>query len=118
MPSAHLNSKSFPCVLDATPLVKDGRSTRVACAQTWALGPTVVLLKRATHRPRPGALRPKSMLPAGPAVFWKVGTPMEAAPPGHAPTARKCMRAARSPSNPVYLQLSTGCNNNISWVGS
>ena len=59
--------------------------TSVAFAETWALGPTVVLLKRATHRPRPGALRPISMLPAGPAVFFRVGLPMEAARSGHAP---------------------------------
>ena len=55
--------------------------TSVAFAETWALGPTVVLLKRATHRPRPGALRPISMLPAGPAVFFRVGLPVGAARP-------------------------------------
>ena len=67
--------------LGPAPAVGDGRPTSVACAQRWDLGPAMVLLKRATHRPRPGALRPKSMLSAGPAVFFRVGLPMEAAPP-------------------------------------
>ena len=79
--SVHPVPRSFQTYLGPAPAVGDGRPTSVACAQRWDLGPAMVLLKRATHRPRPGALRPKSMLSAGPAVFFRVGLPMEAAPP-------------------------------------
>ena len=80
-PSVHPVPRSIHAPLGPAPAVGDGRPTSVACAQRWDLGPAMVLLKRATHRPRPGALRPKSMLSAGPAVFFRVGLPMEAAPP-------------------------------------
>ena len=68
----------------------------------WALGPTVVLLKCATRRPRPGGMRPKSKLSVVPAVFLKVGTPMEAAPPpGHANGPQ--MHANGCGSNNIYI---------------
>ena len=90
--SVHPVPRSFQTYLGPAPAVGDGRPTSVACAQRWDLGPAMVLLKRATHRPRPGALRPKSMLPAGPAVFFRVGLPMDAAPPARRP----CPSTARS----------------------
>ena len=66
--------------------VGDGRPTSVACAQRWDLGPAMVLLKRATHRPRPGALRPKSTCCLrAPPSFSAWGCPWRLHPPGDTP---------------------------------
>ena len=101
---AHLDPRSFHLVASPDPVVGDGLSTHAACAQMWALGPTVVLLQRATHRPRPGGMRPKSKLPVGSAVFLNVWLPTEAAPPRPRANGPQMHANWRNALNSDYLQ--------------
>ena len=54
---------------------------RVSFAQIWPPPSIMAMISRATHRPQHGALSPKSMSPAGPAVVQDLGTPRWAARP-------------------------------------
>ena len=109
--SAHPFARSIQLGVSLDPIVGWCRSHQVTFFLNVRSPATVVLLQRATHRPPPRAKRPSSMCPArcGLGGRWMhVDVHGGTTGQSHTPSPN-CMAPARSQSNPVYLQVSTGC---------